>query len=155
MICTISFKRAFIKNIHYPSNHEFTWLWSNVGLHPFTRCRSSRWSTVCNARPTLDQHRVNISCFAEMMYASLSGKGFTPLSSIIVILNLFLLIKALPANTTRQTNVGSMLGWRRGRWSNIEPTLVQRVVFAGLLLGTKYVFKDQDLQMFGLKLKKY
>ena len=43
-----------------------------------------------------------------------------------------------------------MLGRRRRRLANIEPTLIQRVVFAGLLLGTKCMFKYADFQMFGL-----
>ena len=39
--------------------------------------------------------------------------------------------KPYPANTRRWTNVGLMLGQRRRRWANINPTLVQRLVFAG------------------------
>ena len=35
------------------------------------------------------------------------------------------------ANTRRPPNVGSMLGQRRRRWTNIEPTLGERLVFAG------------------------
>ena len=35
-----------------------------------------------------------------------------------------------PANTIHSTNVGSMLVQRRRRWANIEPTLVERLVFS-------------------------
>ena len=37
-----------------------------------------------------------------------------------------------PANTRRWTNVGLMLGQRRRRWANINTTLVQCLVFAGI-----------------------
>ena len=33
--------------------------------------------------------------------------------------------------STRSPNVGSMLGQRRRRWANIEPTLSEHLVFAG------------------------
>ena len=39
----------------------------------------------------------------------------------------------IPANTRHWTNVCLMLGQRRRRWANIKPTLVQRLVFAGIL----------------------
>ena len=39
---------------------------------------------------------------------------------------------SITANTTRWTNVGSMLAHRLRRRPNIEPTLVQRVVLAGM-----------------------
>ena len=35
-----------------------------------------------------------------------------------------------PASTRRSSNVGSMLGQRRRRWPIIEPTLLERFVFA-------------------------
>ena len=38
---------------------------------------------------------------------------------------------ATPANTKHWTNVGSMLTHRLRRWSNIDPTLYQCLVFAG------------------------
>ena len=41
-------------------------------------------------------------------------------------------VSALPANTRRQPNVGLMLAHRLRRWPNINSTLGQRVVFAGL-----------------------
>ena len=37
-----------------------------------------------------------------------------------------------PVNTRHWSNVGWMLGQRRRRWSNINPTLVQCLVFTGL-----------------------
>ena len=37
----------------------------------------------------------------------------------------------LPANTIQCINVGLMLVQRRRRWTNIKPTLDQRLVFAG------------------------
>ena len=37
-----------------------------------------------------------------------------------------------PANTRRSPNVGLMLGHRLRRWSNITPTLGERLVFAGI-----------------------
>ena len=36
-----------------------------------------------------------------------------------------------PANTKSLSKVGSMLAHRLRRWSNIEPTLGERLVFAG------------------------
>ena len=39
-----------------------------------------------------------------------------------------------PVNTIHQPNVGSMLGQRRRRWPNIEPTLDQCIVLIGLVL---------------------
>ena len=39
-----------------------------------------------------------------------------------------------PANTTLLTNAGLMLGQRRRRWANINPALVQRLVFTGTRL---------------------
>ena len=41
---------------------------------------------------------------------------------------------AIPANTTRWTNIVSMLAHRLRRRPNIESTLVQRVVFAGMIV---------------------
>ena len=41
------------------------------------------------------------------------------------------------ANTRHWTNVGSMLGRRRRRRANIDPTLVQSLVFAGRVLPSK------------------
>ena len=38
-----------------------------------------------------------------------------------------------PANTKHSHKVGSMLGQRHRRWSNIEPTLCVCLVFAGLI----------------------
>ena len=40
-----------------------------------------------------------------------------------------------PANTRRWINVGLMLVHRLPRWPNIKPTLVQCLMFAGLLLA--------------------
>ena len=40
----------------------------------------------------------------------------------------------------RSTDVGSMLGQRRRRWANIEPTLVEYPVFAGKGPASLYVF---------------
>ena len=37
----------------------------------------------------------------------------------------------LPASTSPAPNVGTMLGQRLRRWSNIVPTLGERLVFAG------------------------
>ena len=39
----------------------------------------------------------------------------------------------IPANTRRWTNVVSMLGKRRRRWVNIKATVVQRLVFNGIV----------------------
>ena len=39
---------------------------------------------------------------------------------------------ALPANTRHSPNVGSMAGHRLRRWPNMEPTVDERLVFAGL-----------------------
>ena len=47
---------------------------------------------------------------------------------------------AAPANTIRWPNVGSKLGRRRRRWANIEPTLGQRIVFAGHAPAIMYLF---------------
>ena len=44
-----------------------------------------------------------------------------------------------PANTTHWNNVGLMLSQRRRRWANIEPTVFQRVVFAGLVGQWQYL----------------
>ena len=75
----------------------------------------------------------------------------------------------------RSTCIVLMLGQRRRRWAGIKTTQVVRLVFAGLPLhsltlnslrthyypnkslisGTKCVFKQQDLQMFALKLNKW
>ena len=38
-----------------------------------------------------------------------------------------------PSKTRRWLNVGSMLAFRLRRRANIEPTMVQRLVFAGTL----------------------
>ena len=42
--------------------------------------------------------------------------------------------RGLSANTRRLTDVGTMLVQRRRRWTNIEPALVQRLVFAGQVI---------------------
>ena len=39
--------------------------------------------------------------------------------------------KRVPANTRDGTNVGLMLGQRQIRWTNIKPTMGQRLVFWG------------------------
>ena len=39
--------------------------------------------------------------------------------------------KRYPANTKRWSNVGLMLGQRRRRLANFNPTLGQRIMFAG------------------------
>ena len=38
----------------------------------------------------------------------------------------------ITANTRRLTNAGAMLVQRRRRWTNIAPTLVERLVFADI-----------------------
>ena len=45
--------------------------------------------------------------------------------------------KAIPANTRHWTNPGSILGRRRRWWANIEPTLVQYLVFSWNFLPCK------------------
>ena len=45
----------------------------------------------------------------------------------------FLSKHVLP-QTRRSPNVCSMLGQRRRRWANTEPTLAERLVFAGTLI---------------------
>ena len=44
----------------------------------------------------------------------------------------------IPANTRRWPNDGLMLGQRQRRWANIKPTLLQRLVFAGIWLTVLY-----------------
>ena len=44
-------------------------------------------------------------------------------------------VSAFPASTIRRPNAVSMLAHRLRRWPNIEPTLGQRIVFAGLSFG--------------------
>ena len=41
-----------------------------------------------------------------------------------------------PASTTLWLNAGMMLGQRRRRWANINPALVQSIVFAGNTMPT-------------------
>ena len=41
-------------------------------------------------------------------------------------------LRHIPANSRRSPKVGLMLGQRRRRWTNIEPTLGERLVFAGI-----------------------
>ena len=48
-------------------------------------------------------------------------------------------LDAIPANTKRSANVGTMLGQRRRRWDNFVPTLAERFVFAGMV-HTKIFF---------------
>ena len=43
--------------------------------------------------------------------------------------------KTRPANTRHWTNVGSLFGQRRRRWTNIEPTMVQCLVFGEFQAG--------------------
>ena len=43
--------------------------------------------------------------------------------------------ECVPANTRRWTNAGLLLGQRLRRWPNINPTLVQRLVFAGFFFS--------------------
>ena len=45
-----------------------------------------------------------------------------------------------PANTIRLPNVGLMLAQRRRRWANSNPTLGKRIVFAGYLSSSSYLF---------------
>ena len=42
---------------------------------------------------------------------------------------------ALPANTRRRPNAELMLGQSRRRWANINPTLGQGLVFAGIFIS--------------------
>ena len=42
---------------------------------------------------------------------------------------------SIPANTRRWVDVGTMLGQRHRRWTNIEPTLAQCLVFLGIAGG--------------------
>ena len=51
------------------------------------------------------------------------------------------------AKTRRSANAGTMLGQRQSRWSNIVPTLVERLVFAGILVFDKMAL---GLQWLGL-----
>ena len=41
----------------------------------------------------------------------------------------------IPASTRRCTNIGLMLGQRRRRWPNFNPTLVQRLVSTAIIPG--------------------
>ena len=45
-----------------------------------------------------------------------------------------LLLCDIPADTKRCINGGLTLVQRRGRWTHVKPTLIQRVVFAGMAL---------------------
>ena len=58
------------------------------------------------------------------------------------------------AYTERSTNVVSMLGLRRRRWTNIETTLGERIVFAGYGLLTHHVctFKTHHCIIFFVRL---
>ena len=49
-----------------------------------------------------------------------------------------LIVRCTPANTRHWTNVGSMLGRRRRRRANIDPTLVQCLAFAGYSNWSKF-----------------
>ena len=44
-------------------------------------------------------------------------------------------INIIPGNTCRWTNAGLILGQRRRRWANVDPALVQRLVFTVMDLG--------------------
>ena len=54
------------------------------------------------------------------------------------VLGLFSLCR--PTNTRRSPNVGTMLDQRRRRWSNIVPTLGERLLFAALDVSAGPVF---------------
>ena len=43
-----------------------------------------------------------------------------------------MIFNEIPANTRRSAQVVSMLHQRRRRWANIETTLAERLVFAGI-----------------------
>ena len=43
----------------------------------------------------------------------------------------------IPANTIHPANAGLMLGHCLRRWPNINPALVEHVVFAGMTMGDK------------------
>ena len=49
-----------------------------------------------------------------------------------------------PENTRHWAIVGSMLGQRRRRWTNIEPTMAECLVFAGGLLGMSYLILSRN-----------
>ena len=50
-----------------------------------------------------------------------------------------------PANTRRSPNVGSIMGQRRRRWANIEPTLGERLVFAWMHSSSWIIWVPQNL----------
>ena len=58
--------------------------------------------------------------------------------------NLNILIQPTAADTRRLINVGLKLGQRRGWWTNVKPTLIQRLVSAGRPL--QYQTQDIDLK---------
>ena len=48
------------------------------------------------------------------------------------------LIAYIPANTRRSPNVGLLLAHRLRRWPNINPTLGERLVFAGIFTSLTF-----------------
>ena len=56
-----------------------------------------------------------------------------------------------PADTRRSINVGLTLIQRRGRWTNIKPTLIQRLVSAGSSgIGTSWSITEPALDQDGV-----
>ena len=63
---------------------------------------------------------------------ALHGRSEFMASALVLQINQYLYEEqGYPANTSRSHNVGSMLAHRLRRWPNIEPTLRERIVFAG------------------------
>ena len=56
---------------------------------------------------------------------------------------------AVPANTTRQTKIGTMLVQRLRRWSSIEPALSVRLVFAVVQHAPPFI----DLSVMSVSIK--
>ena len=77
-----------------------------------------RWANVADGGPAIRQHGPNGSLASRRTHLACSSIRVT----------------TQPENTRQaRTNIGSMLGQRRRRWTNIEPMFGQRLVFAGVI----------------------
>ena len=109
--CMIIWIRIYSKYETYPS-------W----LETLTHC----WTNVCNAGPTLPQHcMVKASCLLGHWFSA----GPTPTQHW---LNFYIVWWTICFWTNKHwTIVGSMLVHRLRRWTNIKPTVVQRLACDG------------------------
>ena len=88
-------------------------------------------------------HRFEFRCYWLFVHAIMCGHGCRPTYARVIHVSI---ISGVPANTSHWTNADLLLVQRRRRWANIKSTLVQRLVFSGVLIATWILKPDPGIQ---------